>query len=292
MEQFTLNALGTTWWIEIFDTLDTGRLATIQLECETLLRSIETRFSRFQTDSLISVLNREGVVTTDDADLHELLTLGQYYFKETEGVFNILIGDALVAQGYDSNYLFTERDTPAIIGNPLTDLVYTNKTWTLHRGQIDLGGIGKGWAIDKVSTLLASYDITEYLINGGGDIYGTSEYGQPITLYLEDPLHEGQYLGTTSIYHQGFAASSPHKRRWKSNRTERNHLIGERGEYDGSFIIAKNALMADIMATVSLMSEGDARHQLLRNHTIGSALYQSGLRKLDFTETFPYQPLN
>ncbi len=292
MEQFTLNALGTTWWIEIFDTLDTERLATIQSECETLLCSIETRFSRFQTNSLISVLNREGVVTSEDADLDELLTLGQHYFKETDGVFNILIGDVLVAHGYDSSYSFTERDTPAIIGNPLTDLQRTNTTWTLRRGQIDLGGIGKGWAIDKVSTLIASYGVTEYLINGGGDIYGTSEYGQPITLYLEDPLHEGQYLGTTSIYHQGFAASSPYKRRWKSNRTERNHLIGEPSEYDGSFIIAQTALTADIMATVSLMSEAAVHHELLTKHTSGNALYQSGPKKLAISGSFPYQPLD
>ncbi len=292
MEQFTTSALGTTWWIEIFDAIDTERLATIQSDCEALLHSIETRFSRFRTDSYVSQLNQQGVVTTEDVDLHELLTLGQQFYKETSGVFNILIGDVLVAHGYDSSYSFTERDTPAIIGNPLSDLEHTNTTWILRRGQIDLGGIGKGWAIDKVSTLIASYGVTEYLINGGGDIYGTSESGEPITLYLEDPLHEGQYLGTTGIYHQGFAASSPYKRRWKSNVTDRNHLIGEQSGYDGSFIIAKNALLADIMATMSLISEGDAHHQLLRNHTIGSALYQSGLRKLDFTGTFPYQPLD
>jgi len=292
MYKFSISALGTVWWIEIFDEATHERLASLTLECEALLRSIEQRFSRFIPDSLVSILNRERVLVSDDTDLYTLLTTGQKFYGATQGRFNVLLGDHLIATGYDSEYSFTERTNPPQLGNPLTDLVYRNGTWHLHKGQLDLGGIGKGWAIDMLAHYLQSQGMREFLINGGGDIYGTSEYGQPITIYLEDPLTPNSYLGTTTIMRQGFAASSSHKRRWQTRQgSEHHHIVGEITNADASFVVAKNAMTADILATTTLLTPKEALPGLVSQHGASLALYNNDGKTIDFYSDFPFQSL-
>ena len=256
-----------------------------------LLAEIENKFSRFRDDSLIGTLNRERNLTSDDADLHFLIETSRVFYRKTNGVFNILIGDSLVARGYDATYSFTQRSTPGVFGDPQTDLTRHDYGYSLQHGQIDLGGIGKGWAIDQIATLLQSYGMKEFLINGGGDIYGTTEHGAPITIYLEDPLTPGVYIGTTTIMNQGFAASSPHKRRWRTTTEDEHHIVGDQLVADGSFVLAHNALVADVLATSLLLLPAESAQNLVESEGASAALYGRIKGTIDFYGDFPFKTL-
>lgn len=253
MTPITISALGTTWWIEVFDERAQERREGLAQSISTLLSSIEDRFSRFRTDSLVGKLNSQREVVTNDEDFATLITIGRTMYQQTRGAFNMLIGDELLARGYDHEYSLTATNRHIAIGNPLLDLDYTDGTWRLDNGHLDLGGIGKGWAIDQVAELLRSEGLQEFLINGGGDMYGTSEYGRPITIYLEHPTEADTYIGTTAIMHQGFAASSSHKRRWVTTAGTTSHIVGDTEMIDASYVIATDAVTADTLATTALL---------------------------------------
>lgn len=291
MEPITISALGTTWWVEVFDTLSNQRRDELTKSITTLLLSIESRFSRFCNESLVGTLNATRRVHTNDPDLAELITLGRDMYRRTRGAFNILIGDALIARGYDQAYSLTTHERPVNIGNPLTDLTYTKGTWDLAAGILDLGGIGKGWAIDQIAEQLYSDGITEFLINGGGDMFGTTEQGRPITIFLEHPTAPETFLGTVTIMNQGFAASSPHKRRWRIKTGEVSHIVHECNDIDASFIIAPSAVTADLLATTALLLPALEFHTLAADMGATYATYTLRNSRLEASAHFPFNTL-
>lgn len=292
MTPLTFTALGTQWWIELFDNIPAQRHQVISDDIVALLQSIEGRFSRFLPNSLVSQLNTARALHTADADLQELLTTGQKLYTDTQGIFNILLGDHLSARGYNADYSFQATVAPKKIANPSIDLEINGNTITLHHGSIDLGGIGKGWAIDKIAELLHRHHVHEFLINGGGDLYGTTEHGNPIEIYLEHPTVPGTFLGTTAICNQGFAASSPHKRKWKSNDVTYTHIVGiHEPTVDASFVIAPTALLADVYATASLLSSYETTHALLESVSAAIARYHISTQKLERSDLFHFTPL-
>ncbi len=267
---FTHEALGTRFYIEICDEVTPPTLADIIHDAGLFLSQFEAHYSRFLPDSLVSILNRERFLSHPDSEFIALLEYGQNLTKRTQGLFNMLLGKTLEARGYDSNYSFIPKDTKQenfAVPNPLTDLKIDSTTIHLANGNLDLGGFGKGYVIDLLTIYLKiTHNLKYFLINGGGDMYATSNYGAPFTIYLEHPLETQTYLGTTEILNQGFAASSPHKRSWVHNGATYNHIIDTKPNYtnsklcDASFIIARNCVEADAFATIALLvSEKELR---------------------------------
>lgn len=256
-----IKALGTVWWIEIFEDISDKKAEAVYDGLGFFITTFENKFSRFKPDSLVGELNQNHTLTTTDADFKFLIHKSQQLFLETNGLFNILLGEILENTGYEQDYSFIlkNQNRPALPPNLTTDLKITGDTFKLSKGHLDFGGIGKGYLIDLISQKLQTeYDLKFFLINGGGDMYATSDHGQPIEIYLEHPLQPNQSIKTTTLKNQGFAASSPHKRRWKIKDQTFSHIINPAKPNqvaDGSFIKSStSALEADVFATIALIA--------------------------------------
>lgn len=284
-------ALGTSWWIEIGDPVDVTTRTLIINECARLASTFSDQYSRFKSDSLVSQLNQRRTLENPPTEFIQLLVLGQQLYTITKGVFNCLLGEHLSARGYDSTYSFVPTPEPETLPNPLIDLTITDKEITLHAGAVDFGGYGKGYLIDQLANYLREqHHIQEFLINGGGDLYGTTLKGQPITVYLEHPTAVGQYLGTTTIMNQGFAASSPHKRTWTRDGVTHTHIVGQVNR-DATFIIAPNAVIADALATTALLAPEAVLEDSLVATNGSMAGYSVTEKRLIQTPHFPFKPL-
>jgi thiamine biosynthesis lipoprotein ApbE len=193
-------------------------------------------------------------------------------YKETDGVFNILVGEHLNARGYDAEYSFKPKDYPATIPSPKESLSITHDRVTLAAGLLDLGGFGKGYAIDLLAARLKEkHQLNYFLINGGGDMYATSDHAEAVEIYLEHPIEAGTYIAKTTLKDQGFAASSTHKRRWEVAGREYSHIIDTSNKVEtsngrafgapdhtpdnrGVYTKAPTAALADAWATTLLLS--------------------------------------
>ncbi len=255
-----ITALGTTWYVELFDDITTDKTDETHRLVSFFLANFEQTYSRFIPNSTLSKLNAERQLITPDAVTIQLLQLGQHYYEATNGIFNILLGEHLIARGYDSTYSFYPTTTPTEIPSPISDLIITDTAIILKNGQLDLGGYGKGFLIDQLASYLTTLGFKHFLINGGGDMYGTSDHGDPIVIYLEHPTEPGTYIGTTTLFNQGFAASSTHKRRWQVDGRTYSHIIDTTNNREnssdnvGTYLKAKNATTADVWATTLLIT--------------------------------------
>ncbi len=251
-----IKALGTIWWIEIFTEISATKKQVVYDDLLLFISNFENKYSRFKSDSLITKLNTTGNLENPDQMTINLLHKGQELFTKTDGLFNFLIGEILENRGYDAGYSFTIKETVNTKINALEDLSVSSEAIILTKGRVDLGGFGKGYLIDLIAKELKdTYKLPYFLINGGGDIYATSDNETPITIYLEHPTNPETYIGTTSLLNQGFAASSPHKRQWVVNNKKYNHIVSSENEIkiDATFIKAKTAYEADAFATTVLM---------------------------------------
>ncbi len=191
---------------------------------------LEQRWSRFLPDSEVSKVNHHAgipvIVSTATFDLVARAVAG---WRETGGRFDPTVHDALVANGYDRT--FDEIQTPPTSpGTPAPgahgiDLDPALRAITLPPGVLlDLGGIGKGAAVDLVSANVRARGGDGVCISIGGDVRvrGTCPFGPswPLTLHTGD--------GRTRVIEtaDGAACTSTTVRRtWLTTSGSAHHLI-------------------------------------------------------------------
>ena len=265
-----IEALGTIWHIELFEAC--ADQTALRSSIVDWLEEFESRYSRFRSDSWLSVLNSTGEFRNPDHQFVDLLTQALEYYDATEGVFNIAVGEQLTKSGYDASYTFTAtNELPPIPALPEILKISTEKI-SLLSGSLDLGGIGKGYAIDKLADFLREkHNMQYFLINGGGDIYVTSDKEKPVTIMLAHPDDRSLAIGTVSLKEAGFAASSPRLRAWRDPKTGKpyNHLLTKHNV--ASYVVAPTVTEADVWATVSCLNQSfepsPEVHQLLINES-------------------------
>jgi len=109
------------------------------------------------------------------------------------------------ARGYDSSYSLSPHVDLATLPlpDPRSAITITDDAITLTAGALDIGGFGKGYLIDLLAQDLKAHDLHHFLINGGGDIYVTSNQGQPSPLCLNSqliiPSHSEKSLSMSKV---------------------------------------------------------------------------------------------
>jgi thiamine biosynthesis lipoprotein len=200
----------------------------------------EQRFSRFLPDSELCRLNRSAVKWYPiSEDLMELLALSLRYFDETDGLFDPSILPDLKRVGYDKSMevirargLVDSSAAPRVIRPAFNTIEFDRPGGRvrLPRGlELDLGGIAKGWIVEKASNLLRAYAAT-CAINAGGDIcfVGNPPDGSRWKVELEDPRDPRRTLAELYVGQCAVVTSSVTKRTWNQNGQTRHHLIDPR----------------------------------------------------------------
>jgi thiamine biosynthesis lipoprotein len=270
-DRFTFPALGTQWWVEIFDDIPPETLAAIKDDSEGFVSAFEERYSRFKPDSLVSRLNREREIADPPAEFLELLRFAKQLYLRSNSTFNPLLGHVLEARGYGT--AGNENGDSSENPNPISDLEVSEESVKIHAGSLDFGGFGKGYLIDRlVSQLQHEHGMQHFLVNGGGDIYATSKQGEPIEIVLEHPTKPGMMLTKTPLINQGFAASSPFKRQWVRGNERHTHIVGDI-KSEVMFVKAKTAADADAFATTMLLSEKAEQENLAQREQLGIAKF-------------------
>lgn len=234
---------------------------------ERWLHAFELRFSRFQIDSELSRLNQHaGVPFEVSPALYHLVELALEYARESGGVFDPTILRELERSGYDRSFEAIPLSRPA---DPRTAASRTTwrdvrldasrRTVTLPGGGgIDLGGIGKGWAVDRLAEILGSPS----LVNCGGDVFasGTPPDDTGWRVGVADPFAPDDDLAILRVCDRGVATSSSVKRRWKVGDRFVHHLIDPRTGNPSTSdavqvtVVAGTAVRADVHAKVALLS--------------------------------------
>lgn len=246
-----IKKLGTQWWFEFFDLPKGLDLEALSVELYEFMEVFENKYSRFRDTSELSQLNETKIWKDPSVEFLELFRIAFRAYRETNGLFNIAVGSYLEKSGYNRDYSFQSDAVLPEVPN-LDEVLHvgTDQVILTKNARVDFGGFGKGYLIDLIAMFFKKKGIKYFLINGGGDIYVTSDKGDPVQIYLQDPINRDVAAGAIYAKDQGFAASSPYLRSWSSNGKLFTHLVSKNGqEPKGVFVLASTAVWADIWAT-------------------------------------------
>lgn len=121
--------------------------------------------------------------------------------------------------------------------------------------RVHLGGIGKGYAIDRAIALLKQQQLADFMIQSGGDLYvAGSNGGTPWKLGIADPRGAHEPFATVAIRDGTLSTSGDYERSFMKDGVRYHHLldpdVGEPARGCRSVtIVANRAVMADALST-------------------------------------------
>ncbi len=244
MQHQAFEAIGTQWSILIDTEKD---VSDVFVHLRREIDRLDSLLSRFIATSEVCRLAQQPAGEYDiSQDLAHILQAGKKLEIITQGNFNLAIGTIMEAAGYDAQYQLSLA--PEHIAEPLYPWsVQGNKVSVSGPTLFDVGSIGKGYIIDAVAQLLLEAGLSCFLIDAGGDMFGTQKAGgEPWQIALEWPGKPELALGTLALQQSGFAASDTHRRSWKNW----HHLISAQTQkplthLSGCFSVAPSAFLAD-----------------------------------------------
>lgn len=198
------------------------------------------------------------------ADTIEVLTVARQAGDWTGGKFDITFGAIADLWKFDHDQDNSVPDRRAVEARlPLVDYsqVHVDRAagtaYIGRRGaRIHLGGIGKGYAIDRAIALLREHGLTDFLIQAGGDLYVAGVNGdRPWTLGINDPRGAaGTSFATVEVANATVSTSGDYERFFLKDGTRYHHLIdpdlGEPARLCRSVtIVADRAILADVLST-------------------------------------------
>ncbi len=216
----TFDAMGCTFELILDGAAPHTEEALTAAESE--IHRLERMLSRFLPTSELSLLNATGALEAPP-ELVEVTQLALDARERTGGRFDPTVHDAVVAAGYDRSFEEIAPDGLAISPGAACGggVSVTGSTIEIEPGyRLDLGGIAKGYAADRVCALLGT--VAPCVVNAGGDIaiHGTTEQGVwPVAVEVPgEPLTLG--LGSGAL-----ATSGRDHRRWRRGGIELHHLV-------------------------------------------------------------------
>jgi thiamine biosynthesis lipoprotein len=221
----------------------------------------DRRFSRFRGDSELTTLNRAaGRRTTITEPFAEVVDLALAAAVATEGLFDPTVHDALIAAGYDRDFdeiVAGARGAlhPAVPCGRWREIERSGEEIVLPAGvHLDLGGIAKGWTVDRAAEAAVSF-VPWVVVNAGGDLRMVGA-GEPIDVAIEDPEQPTEELLRTTLSAGALATSSVCKRSWGEDA---HHVIDPSTGRPAS----TEVLQATVWAATCVEAEVGATHALL-----------------------------
>ncbi len=184
---------------------------------------IERLLSRYRDDNVIHLVNHaEGRPVLVDDETAGLLDFADRCFILSEGRFDVTSGVLRRLWRFDGSDRVPSR---AAVKALLPLIGWDKVTWrrpelTLSAGmEIDLGGLGKEYAVDRAAQLLSLRTRAAALVNFGGDLraLGRRRDGRPWRVGVEAPLNDGGQQATAALdieLEEGALATSGDSRRF------------------------------------------------------------------------------
>ncbi len=263
-----------------------ARIVAVAADSSTAKKCIEAGFeqlelvnnsmSDYKADSELSRVNRracEGAVKVSEP-LFEVLQRAVAFSRETNGAFDVTVGplvDLFHSAGNKGVAPGEEEiaQTRLKTGFEKLKLDEQNRTvkFAVDGMRLDLGGIAKGYGIDKAVEAMQECGAVGGMVDVGGDIrcFGVPAGGKEHWLIgLQDPNDTKEVIGTgkallvLKLSDAAIATSGDYRRFTLIDGKRYSHIVNTKAGYSGGLtsvtVISKNATDADALATaVSVM---------------------------------------
>jgi thiamine biosynthesis lipoprotein len=201
---------------------------------------VDRLMSNYRRDSPLSRLNRQAACgpVRVEPELLEFLDVCLRWSRESEGAFVITVGPLMKAWGFfrDGGRVPADdelRRALDVVGYRHVVLDREAGTVRFDRAgvELDLGGIGKGYAVDRVVELLRRREMTSALVNlGGSSVYGL---GAPPgkeawEIGIQDPTRSGRVALTLPLRDRALSVAGGYERFFEKDGVTYAHIMDPR----------------------------------------------------------------
>ncbi len=256
--------MGTIVEISICHTEEPQALIVLQKAFEEMAR-IENMMSQYREGSEISRINAQAFghpVKVSD-ELFDLLQESVKYNKITHGAFDISVGPLMKLWPFykEGIILPTRQEITAALRSVGTDKIRLDaKEKTVEFSQpnmaLDLGGIAKGYAVDRAIRIIKAAGVKCALVNAGGDLYalGKKPDGTKWRMGVQHPRELDRLVCAFDIENEAIATSGDYERFFIKDGRRYCHILDPTTGMPATgsvsvTIQANNATQADALAT-------------------------------------------
>ena len=203
------NSFGTIYYISI-ENDKVVNPNEIHSDIKHILNIIDNSASSYKNTSEISTLNefKGGVFKSVSSNLFNIIHKAKIVGDMTNGYFDITLGDIKISKGF---YLNKKNNNKNFKRNhTYKNIILSGKNLVkkpFSHVNIDLSGIAKGYAVDLVHHYLISKDISNFVINIGGEIKTYSKDEDFIIIAIDDPTNNQQYIEEVLLNNNSIATS-------------------------------------------------------------------------------------
>lgn len=274
LEHYSKNAMACEFAVLLNMHQHTGG-ADATMKAFQLIDQLEQQLSIYREDSEISRLNRDATESAVgvESGLYQLLKLASELSSTTNGAFDITSGPISDLWGFSRR----EGSVPqqSEIEKVLKRISYQNVKFLsdhhveLHDGaNINLGGIGKGYALDLAANLITDLKVTNFVIHGGqSSVIARGAQTEKESLGKEDETPVGRWtiglshptmpdtrLAEIYLADQALGTSGTGRQGFFHNGKRYGHIIDPRTGWPtdhclSSTVIADQASVCDALAT-------------------------------------------
>lgn len=267
-------------------------IAAVLAEIERL----DLMMNPWNPGSELARINREAgrgpVVTTPE--IVEVVTRALYYSRLSEGAFDISF--ASVGQYYD----YREGRAPAdeVVARDRENIDYRAIALDPGAGsihftrpglQIDLGGIAKGYAVDRSIELLQRAGVQSAIVSAGGDSRILGDLGdRPRTIGIRHPRRPGEYVVMIPLADTAISTSGDYERFFMQGEVRVHHILdpatgrSTQGLQSAS-VLAPRAMDSDALSTTVFVLGVERGLQLINSLPGVDAILIDGAGKLHYS---------
>jgi len=198
------------------------------------IKKVDALMSTYKEDSEISILNKKGQAQVSGETL-EVIKDALKFSELTGGAFDITCRPLinLWKKAKKKKKIPTEEEIKEAIS--LVDykkIILEGSQIRLEKKgmQIDLGGIAKGYAVDKAIEALKKNGIKQALVNAGGDLYalGNNPQGRKWQIGIQNPREKDKILDIVKVKNKAVATSGDYRRYFTLEGKRFSHIVNPR----------------------------------------------------------------
>jgi FAD:protein FMN transferase len=303
--------MGTNIDVEIWhDDAAKGNAAVDAVMDE--MRRIDTLMSHYKPESELSQINQRGAreAVVVDRELFDLIRLSLHFSEVTDGAFDITYASVGYLYDYRKHVKPSEQQIEkALPGVNYRHLILDEKAHSVKFAQdgmrIDLGGIAKGYAVDRGIGILQARGVQHAVVTAGGDtrIIG-DRMGRPWIVGIRHPDDKAKTVLRLPLVDTAMSTSGDYERYFDENGQRYHHIIDPHTGHSASkvrsaTILGPTAVQTDgLSKTAFVLGAEKAKEIVERLHDFdgifvrpdGKVLYTKGLQPPDEEAGSPRSP--
>jgi len=238
---------------------NTERAETAITEAFNEIKKIESELSVYRDDSELARLNREKIIKSPSNDLKINIERALHYSNQSSGAFDITVQPILDL--YKRS--FSEKNSAPsaeAINRELKKVGYERisiQDREIKIGddqRITLGGIAKGYAVEKAVEILKQHNITMALVDAGGNMRALGKKPDGAwNVAIADPRDADNYIAIIPLNNNAVSTSGDYER-YFDDKMKYHHIINPETGYSATelisvTIVTDNAFDGDALST-------------------------------------------